>query len=207
MFTIVQIDWSARWKVVLWSSWLRWRSRVDLEEKCRLGPVREWLQPGIGHGRRSIIVCVASRGLVSCEEGLASKHHWETVMMRDGRMFSGRMSSGESLISLLRSSVRVSGQMANARAQVGLFEKSWICVSCWNAGDVCWCRVRFVVPRKKLGQLLQQRDHPIELRVVLGRSVKISECKCCVCDWIDWKPSSVLGTNGWPLLCMVQVDT
>jgi hypothetical protein len=59
---IVQIDWSARWKVVLWSSWLRWRSRVDLEEKCRLGPVCEWLQPGIGHGRRSIIVCVASHG-------------------------------------------------------------------------------------------------------------------------------------------------
>ena len=84
MSTIVQIDWSVRWKVVLWLSWLRWRSRVDLEEKCRLGPVREWLQPGIGHGRRSIIVCVASRGLVSCEEGLASKHHWETVMIRDG---------------------------------------------------------------------------------------------------------------------------
>jgi len=48
MSTIVQIDWSARWKVVLWLSWLRWCSRVDLEEKCRLGPVREWLQPGIG---------------------------------------------------------------------------------------------------------------------------------------------------------------
>ncbi len=37
--------------------------------------------------------------LVSCEEGLASKHHWETVMMRDGMRVSGRMSSGESLIS------------------------------------------------------------------------------------------------------------
>ena len=100
--------------------------------------------------------------VVSCEEGLASKHHWETVMMRDGRMFSGRMSSGESLISLLRLSVRVSGQMANARAQVGLFKKSWICVCCWNAGDICWCGVRSVVPRKKLGQRLQQRNHPIE---------------------------------------------
>jgi hypothetical protein len=31
-------------------------------EKCRLGPVREWLQPGIGHGSRSIIWIVASRG-------------------------------------------------------------------------------------------------------------------------------------------------
>jgi hypothetical protein len=31
-------------------------------EKCRLGPVREWLQPGIGHGTRSIIRIVASRG-------------------------------------------------------------------------------------------------------------------------------------------------
>ena len=62
MSTIVQIDWSARWKVVLWSPWLRWRSRVDLEEKCCLGPVREWLQPGIGHGRWSIIVCVVSHG-------------------------------------------------------------------------------------------------------------------------------------------------
>ena len=35
---------------------------MDLEEKCQLGPVREWLQPGIVHGRRSIIVSVASRG-------------------------------------------------------------------------------------------------------------------------------------------------
>ena len=31
-------------------------------EKCWLGPVREWLQPGIGHGSRSIIWIVASRG-------------------------------------------------------------------------------------------------------------------------------------------------
>ena len=66
--------------------------------------------------------------VVSCEGGLASKHQWETVMMRDGRRFSGRMSSGESLISLLRLSVWVFGQMANASAQVGLFEKSWMCV-------------------------------------------------------------------------------
>jgi hypothetical protein len=28
-----------------------------------------------------------------------------------------------------------------------------------------------------------------------------------VCDWIDLKPSLVLGTNGLPLLYMVQVDT
>ena len=30
--------------------------------------------------------------VVSCEEGLASKHHWETVMMRDGMRVVGRMS-------------------------------------------------------------------------------------------------------------------
>ena len=42
--------------------WSSWRSRVDLEEYCRFGPVREWLQPGLGHGRQSIIVSVASRG-------------------------------------------------------------------------------------------------------------------------------------------------
>jgi len=49
--------------VAWWSSWLRWcSSRVDLEEKCWLGPLREWVQPGIGHERRSIIVSVASRG-------------------------------------------------------------------------------------------------------------------------------------------------
>jgi hypothetical protein len=111
------------------------------------------------------------------------------------------------LISLLRSSVRVSGQMAKTRSQAGLVEKSFICDCCWNAGHVCWCGVRSVVPRKNVGQQLQQRDHPMELRTLLGRSMKISECNCCVCDWIDWKPSSVLGTNGWPLLCMVQVET
>ena len=72
--------------------------------------------------------------MVSCEEGLASKHHWETVMMRDGMRVAGRMSSGESLISLLRSSVRVSGQMAKTRPQAGLVEKSFICVCCWNVG-------------------------------------------------------------------------
>ena len=93
------------------------------------------------------------------------------------------------------------------RSQAGLIEKSFICVCCWNIGHVCWYGVRSVVTRKNLGQQLQQRDHPMELRTLLGRSMKISECNCCVCDWIDWKPSSVLGTNGWPLLCMVQVET
>ncbi len=68
--------------------------------------------------------------VVSCEEGLVSKHHWETVMMRDGMRVLGRMLSGESLISLLRSSVRVSGQMAKTRSQAGLVEKSFICVCC-----------------------------------------------------------------------------
>ena len=120
--------------------------------------------------------------VVACVGGMASRHHWETVMRIVGRVISGVMSSGELLIRLLSSAIRVVGQMANARAQVGLFEKSWICVCCWNAGHVCWCGVRSVVPRKKLGQRLQQRDHPIELRVALGRSRKISECNCCVCD-------------------------
>ncbi len=141
--------------------------------------------------------------MVSCEEGLASKHHWETVMMRDGMRVAGRMSSGESVISLLRSSVWVSGQMTKTRSHVGLVEKSCICVCCWNVGHVCWCGVRSVVPRKNLGQQLQQQDHPMELRTLSGGSMKILECNCCVCDWIDWKPSWVLGTNGWPFLCMV----
>jgi hypothetical protein len=104
MFAVVQIDWSARWKVVLWSSWLRWRSRVDLEEKCRLGPVREWLQVsgcslglGMGGGQSLCVWLVAV--VVLCEEGLAeeglaSRHHWETVMMRDGMRVSGRCHQG-----------------------------------------------------------------------------------------------------------------
>jgi len=59
--------------VAWWSSWLtRWRSRVDLEKTCRLGPMYEWLQPGIEHGRPSIIVSVASRsgGLVCGGQGI-----------------------------------------------------------------------------------------------------------------------------------------
>jgi hypothetical protein len=161
-----------------------------------LGPVHEWLQPGIGHGRRQCIVVNTKKGMgggqslcvwlvavvVSCEEGLESKHHWETVMMREGMRVLGRISSGEALISLLRSSVWVSGQMAKTRSQPGLVEKSCICVCCWNAGHVCWCGVRSVVLRKNLGQRSQQRDHPMELRTLLGRSRKISECNCYVCD-------------------------
>ncbi len=41
-----------------------------------------------------------------------------------GRIACGVVLSGESSISLLRSLVRVVGQMANARAQAGLDEKS-----------------------------------------------------------------------------------
>ena len=134
----------------------------------------------MGDGQSLVVWLVAV--VVACVEGVASRHHCETVKRIVGRVISGVMSSGESLIRLLSSSVRVAGQMANARAQVGLFEKSWMCICCWNAVHVCWCGVRSVMPRKKLGQRLQQRNHPIELRVVLGRSRKISECNCCVCD-------------------------
>ncbi len=48
----------------------------------------------------------------------------ETVVRIVGSVISGVFSSGELLISLLSSSVRVVGQMANAMAQVGLVEKS-----------------------------------------------------------------------------------
>ncbi len=102
---------------------------------CSLG-----LGMGVGQSLCVWLVTV----VVLCEEGLASKHHCETVMMRDGMRVAGRMSSGESLISLLRSLVRVSGQMAKTRPQAGLVEKSFICVCCWNVGHVCWCGVRSV---------------------------------------------------------------
>ena len=106
--------------------------------------------------------------VVLCEEGLASKHHWETVMMREGMRVLGRMSSGEALISLLRSSVRVLGQMAKTRSQARLVEKSCICVCCLNAGYGCWCGVRSVVPRKNLGQRSQQRGPSNGIEDVVG---------------------------------------
>ncbi len=55
-----------------------------------------------------------------------SRHHWETVTRMVGRVVCGSVSSGKSLMSLLRSAVREAGQMANARAQAGLEEKSGI---------------------------------------------------------------------------------
>ena len=125
---------------------------MNLEEKCQLGPVREWLQPGIAHGRRSIIVSVASRGGGRICGGLGIKAPlgdcWEDC--REGHFRSDVV--GGMLISLLSLSVRVAGQMANVRAQVGLVEKSGsgMCV-CWNSGYVCWCDVRSAVPRKRLG--------------------------------------------------------
>ncbi len=52
-----------------------------------------------------------------------SRHHWETVTRMVGRVASGLVSSEQLLMSLLRSTVREVGQMANARAQAGLEEK------------------------------------------------------------------------------------
>ena len=55
-----------------------------------------------------------------------SKHHWETVTRMVGRVPCGLVSLGKPLMSLLRSAVWEAGQMANARAQAGLEEKSGI---------------------------------------------------------------------------------
>jgi hypothetical protein len=85
----------------------------------------------MGGGQSLLVWLVAV--VVACAEGWASRHPWETVVRIVGRVISGVMSSGELLISLLSLSVRVAGQMANVRAQVGLVEKSGsgMCV-CWN---------------------------------------------------------------------------
>jgi hypothetical protein len=124
------------------------------------------------------------------------------------RIACGVVLSGESLISLLRSLVRVVGQMANARAQAGLDEKSGIAVCIdWKVWQVCWCVGRSVVPRKNEGLVGQQRVHPIEVRTLLGNSWKISVCICCACSWSDWNPAGLSGMNGCPLLCMGQVVT
>ncbi len=101
----------------------------------------------------------------SWEGGQVSKVHWEMVTRMVGRVACGLVSSGKSLTSFLRSAVREAGQMANARAQAGLEEKSGI------VGDVdkkslhlCWWLARLVVTRKNEGQVGQQQVHPIELR-------------------------------------------
>ncbi len=60
-----------------------------MEEKC-------WL--GCMGGSQSLCVWLVMV-VVSCEEDLVSKHHWETVMMREGMRVLGRISSGEVLIS------------------------------------------------------------------------------------------------------------
>jgi hypothetical protein len=57
------------------------------------------------------------------EGGQVSKKHWETVTRIVGRVACGLVSSGKLLMSLLRSAVRVAGQMANARPQAELEEK------------------------------------------------------------------------------------
>ncbi len=62
----------------------------------------------------------------SWEGRQVSKHHWEMVTRMVSRVPCGSVSLGKSLMSLLRSAVREVGQMANARAQAGLKEKSGI---------------------------------------------------------------------------------
>ncbi len=64
----------------------------------------------------------------SWEARQVSKHHWEmeTITIMVGRVACGSLSLGKSLMSLLRSTVWEAGQMANARAQAGLEEKSGI---------------------------------------------------------------------------------
>ncbi len=66
----------------------------------------------------------------SWEGRRVSKNNWEMVIRMVGRVACGSVSSGKSLMTLLRSAVWEAGQMANARAQAGLEEKSGI------AGDV-----------------------------------------------------------------------
>jgi len=160
---------------------LRWRSRVDLEEKCCSGPVREWLQPGIGHGRRSIIVSVASRGggLVCGWKGVKAPLGGCCEDCRECN-FRSDVIGGivDNLVEFVSACCRTD---ANVRAQEGLVEKSGsgMCV-CWNTGHVCWGGVRSVVPRKRLGHCSQQRVHPMELRILSGSSRKMLECSCSV---------------------------
>ena len=72
-------------------------------------------------------LCLWLVAVVDSWEGRqVSKHHWETVTRIVGRVPCGSVSSGKSLMSLLRSAVREVGQMANARDQAGLEEKSGI---------------------------------------------------------------------------------
>jgi hypothetical protein len=64
--------------------------------------------------------------LDSWEGRQVSKHHWKTVTRMVGRVACGSVSLGKLLMSLLRSAEQEAGQMANARAQAGLEEKSGI---------------------------------------------------------------------------------
>ncbi len=80
------------------------------------------LGTGVGQSLCSWLVAV-----VDLWEGVrVSKHHWETVTRMVGRVACGLVSLGKLLMGLLRSAVRVAGQMANARAQAGLEEKSGV---------------------------------------------------------------------------------
>jgi hypothetical protein len=69
---------------------------------------------------------MVSRSCRLMEGRRVSKHHWETVTRMVGRVACGLVSLGKLLMSLLKSAVWEAGQMANARAQAGLEEKSGI---------------------------------------------------------------------------------
>ncbi len=72
-------------------------------------------------------LCLWLVAVVDSWEGRrVSKHYWETVTRMVGRVACGLLLSGKLLMSLLRSTVREVGQMANARDQAGLEEKSGI---------------------------------------------------------------------------------
>ena len=101
---------------------------ADLEENCWLGLVSSArvsvvslrLGTGVGHSCCSWLVVVVD----SFGGDRVSWHHWEMLSRMVGRTACGVVSLGKSLMSLLRSAVRVAGQMANARVQSGLEEKS-----------------------------------------------------------------------------------
>jgi hypothetical protein len=118
------------------------------------------------------------------EGGRVSKHHWETITRMVGKVACGSVSSRKLLISLLRSAVWVAGQMANARAQAGLEEKSGIVGDVdWKLLHSCWWLVGLVVPRNNEGHVGQQRVHQIELRRLGGSLRKMLACICCTSSW------------------------
>jgi hypothetical protein len=90
-------------------SWLGWHSSVDCDENFRLGPVHEWRQPGIGHGSWSIIMFVVSRSCRLMGREVSVKALLGDVTRMVGRVACGLVSSGKSLMCLLRFAVREAG--------------------------------------------------------------------------------------------------